>query len=161
MFEDHIVVPPSLRRNVLTNLHAAHQGTSSMEAYARAIVFWLSNDGRPEFTAGHTRDFLTRWGVEHRISFTYNPRSNGRVEVAVKATKRLLRSNVGPTGSLDDDRFLCALLQQRNTPDSDCDISPAQVIFGKPIRDSLSFVNRLKKYSNPHVRFTWCEAWSE
>jgi hypothetical protein len=81
--------------------------------------------------------------------------------VAVKATKRLLRSNVGPTGSLDDDRFLRALLQQRNTPDPDCDISPAQVIFGKPIRDSLSFVNRLEKYSNPHVRSTWREAWSE
>ena len=40
MFEDRVVVPPSLRRIVLTNLHAAHQGTSSMEIRARAIVFW-------------------------------------------------------------------------------------------------------------------------
>ena len=81
--------------------------------------------------------------------------------MAVRATKRLLRSNVGPTSSLDDDRFLRALLQQSNTLNPDCDMSPAQVSFGKPIRDSLSFVNRLEKYSNPHVSSTWYEAWSE
>ena len=40
LFEDSVVVPPSLRRTVLDNLHAAHQGVSSMELRARAIVFW-------------------------------------------------------------------------------------------------------------------------
>ena len=258
MFDDRVVVPPSLRRTVLDNLHAAHQGTSSMEIRARAIIFWpgitadihavraactvcnrnapsqpslpatissppstpfasvyadffdfagkhylvigdrlsgwtevfacpsgssnagaegligclrklfatfgvpdeLSSDGGPEFVASLTRDFLKRWGVDHRVSSAYNPRSNGRAEVAVKATKRLLRSNIGPTGSLDNDRFLRALLQQRNTPDPDCSISPAQVIFGKPLRDSLSFVNRLEKFANPNVRPTWREAWA-
>lgn len=257
LFEDRVVVPPSLRHAVLDNLHAAHQGTSSMELRARAIVFWpgitadihairaacadcnrnapsqpplpaastvppstpfesvyadyfdfaghhylvvgdrlsgwsevfacppgsshagsagligclrslfatfgvpeeLSSDGGPEFTAGVTRDFLVRWGVKHRISSSYHPQSNGRAEVAVKTTKRLLRSNVGPTGMLDNDRFLRALLQLRNTPDPDCDISPAQIIFGKPLRDSLLFVNRLEKFSNPNIRPTWREAW--
>jgi hypothetical protein len=57
----------------------------------------LSSDGGPEFTASLTRDFLKRWGVNHRISSAYHPQSNGRAEVAVKATKRLLRSNIGPT----------------------------------------------------------------
>ena len=40
LYQDRVVVPPSLRRRVLQNLHAAHQGTSSMEQRARAIVFW-------------------------------------------------------------------------------------------------------------------------
>ena len=120
----------------------------------------LSSDGGPEFTAGVTRDFLNTWGVRHRISSAYHPQSNGRAEVAVKSAKRLLRSNVGPNGSLNNDKLLMALLQLRNTPDPDCNLSPAQIIFGRPIRDSLSFVNRLEKYSNSHIRPIWREAWS-
>ena len=50
-------------------------------------------------------------------------------------------------------------MQLRNTPDPDCDISPAQIIFGKPLRDSLAFVNRLEKFSNPNTRPSWREAW--
>ena len=120
----------------------------------------LSSDGGPEFMAGATKEFLKRWNVDHRISSAYHPQSNGRAEVAVKTAKRLLRSNIGPNGSLDNDKLLRALLQMRNTPDPDCNLSPAQIIYGRPIRDSLSFVNRLEKYSNPHIRATWREAWA-
>ena len=120
----------------------------------------LSSDGGPEFTAGCTEDFLRLWGVRHRVSSAYFPQSNGRAEVAVKTAKRLLMSNTGPTGSLDHDHFLRAMLQLRNTPDPDCNISPAQIIFGRPLRDTLSFVNRLEKYSNPHVRPLWRQAWA-
>ena len=69
-------------------------------------------------------------------------------------------SNTSPTGSLDHDRFLRAMLQLRNTPDPDCNISPAQIIFGRPLRDTLSFVNRLEKFSNPNVRPLWRQAWA-
>ena len=86
------------------------------------------------------------------MSSAHFPQSNGRAEVAVKTAKRLLMSNTGPTGSVDHDRFLRAMLQLRNTPDPDCNISPAQIVFGRPLRDTLSFVNRLEKFSNPHVR---------
>lgn len=120
----------------------------------------LASDGGPEFKADATAEFLHRWGVKHRISSAYHPQSNGRAEVAVKSAKRLLRSNVGTTGSLDNDRLLRALLQLRNTPDPDCNVSPAQIIFGRPIRDAFSFVNRLEKFSNPHVRPAWRDAWS-
>ena len=40
MYKDQVVVPPSLRGQVLQILHSAHQGVSSMESRARAIVFW-------------------------------------------------------------------------------------------------------------------------
>ena len=257
LYQDRVVVPPSLRPRVLQSLHAAHQGTSSMEQRARAIVYWpgmskdirdtregcadcnrnapsqaatpplpsapplspfesvfadffdfkgchylvvgdrlsgwvevfsspagttlagsaglvrhlrsffatfgvpeeISSDGGPEFTATGTQDFLRLWGVRHRVSSVSFPQSNGRAEVAVKTAKRLLMSNTGPTGSLDHDRFLRAMLQLRNTPDPDCNLSPAQIIFGRPLRDSLSFVNRLEKFSNPHIRPLWRQAW--
>ena len=121
----------------------------------------LSSDGGPEFTASFTKDFLKNWGIKQRISSAYNPQSNGRAEVAVKTAKRLLLSNIGPSGSLDNDKVLRALLQLRNTPDPDCNLSPAQIIFGRPIRDSFSFVNRLEKFSNPHIRPMWREAWAK
>ena len=69
-------------------------------------------------------------------------------------------SNTGPTGSLDYDRFLRAMLQLRNTADPDCNISPAQIVFGRPLRDTLSFVNRLEKLSNPNVRPLRRQAWA-
>ena len=120
----------------------------------------LSSDVGPEFTAGCTEAFLRLWGVRHRVSSAHFPQSNGRAEVAVKSAKRLLMSNTSPTGSLDHDRFLRAMLQLRNTPDPDCNISPAQIIFGRPLRDTLSFVNRLEKFSNPNVRPLWRQAWA-
>ena len=70
----------------------------------------ISSDGGPEFVSNATQTFFRRWGVKHRLSSAYNPQSNGRAEVAVKSAKRLLRSNTGPSGSLDTDRFLRAML---------------------------------------------------
>jgi hypothetical protein len=258
LYEDRVVIPPSLRQRVLKHLHAAHQGVSSMEQRARMVVYWpgltkdihstrhscdncnrnapsqpatlpipnsppstpfeaifadffdygghhylvigdrlsgwvevlgsnattssagassltrhlrtffstfgvpteLSSDGGPEFAAGSTQEFLQRWGVNHRVSSAYFPQSNGRAEVAVKTAKRLLMSNIGPTGSLDHDKFLHAMLQLRNTPDPDCNISPAEVVFGKPLNDAFSFINRLEKYTNRNIRPLWRHAWA-
>ena len=64
----------------------------------------LSSNGGPELTASETSNFLSRWGVRHRVSsVTFRvrvPQSNGRAEVAVKKAKRTRMSNIGPTGSL-------------------------------------------------------------
>ena len=78
----------------------------------------LSSDGGPEFSSQSTREFLRKWGVQHRMSSAYFPQSNGRAEVAVKKVKRLLGDNVEMNGSLDNDRLLRGLFQIRNTPDS-------------------------------------------
>ena len=208
LHDDRVIIPLSLRRQVLQNLHAAHQGTSMMTQRAQPTIYWpelhndiremrdtctdcnrnapsqaatppimpsppsmpfesvfadffshgghtyfvigdhlsgwvevftsststtlagavgltqhllrffatfgvpeeLSSDGGPEFRAGRTEAFLKLWGVWHRISSSYFPQSNGSVEVAVKMAKCLLRSNTGPTGTLDHDRFVQAIL---------------------------------------------------
>ena len=120
----------------------------------------LSSDGGPEYSAGQTQDFLHRWGVRHRVSSAYFPQSNGRAEVAVKTAKCLLMSNTGPTGSLDRDRILRAILQLHNTPDPDYNVSPAQIVFGRPLHDAFTFVNRLEKFTNPDIRPLWCRAWA-
>ena len=121
----------------------------------------LSSDGGPEFVADSTRKFLEQWDVRHRISSAYFPQSNGRAEVAVKSAKRLLRSNVGPNGSLSNDKFLRAMLQLRNTPDPDCHLSPAEIVFGRRLKDSFSFANTLKKLKGSTVRPDWMTTWGQ
>ena len=258
MLNDRVVVPEVLRKEVLSNLHSAHQGVSTMLLRAQELMYWpgmtndirrvrsqcddcnknapsqplmppkeislpltpfehvfadffcfaghhylivgdkfsgwsevfsapdgssgagarglikslrhmfslfgvptiLSSDGGPEFASKLTRDFLTQWGVQHRVSSAYFPQSNGRAEVAVKSAKRLLRSNVDRSGSLNNDRFLRAMLTLRNTPDQDCRISPAQVLFGRPLRDSFLFSSKLDKFSHPVINERWQKAWN-
>ena len=88
----------------------------------------------------------------------YFPQSNGRAEVAVKAVKRLLLANVSPSGDLSNDLFLRALLLLRNTRDPDCDMSPAEIVFGHPLRHAFSFFNRLPKSTDRSIQQTWREA---
>ena len=257
-YKDRVVVPSSLRRPIIRSLHSAHQGVSSMECRAQAIIFWpgmtydirrvreecyecnrnapsqaamptepinppstpfqqifadyfgfaghhflvigdrlsgwseiysspsgtqysgakglirclrsffstfgvpeeIASDGGPEFMADTTKTFLNRWDVRHRVSSAYYPQSNGRAEVAVKSCKRLLRSNIGPNGSLNNDQLLRAMLQLRNTPDPDCKLSPAEIVFGRPLKDAFAFCNRSKTFNNPAIRSDWRSAWS-
>ena len=49
--------------------------------------------------------------------------------------KRLILDNTGPGGSLDTDKVLRGILQYRNTPDPVTGLSPAEVVFGRQIRD--------------------------
>ena len=142
-----------------------HSGANGLIAALRILFSTfgvpeeISSDGGPEFTASTTADFLKRWGVTHRRSSAYFPQSNGRAEVAVKKAKRILMENVGSNGSLDNDSFLRAILQVRNTPDPDCNISPAEIVFGRPIRDAFSFISRCPKYNNPAIHPTWRRTW--
>lgn len=97
----------------------------------------ISTDGGTNFASAEMTAFLRTWGVRSRLSSAHYPQSNGRAEAAVKAAKRLLRSNTGPGGSLDNDRASKALLQYLNTPLRDVDKSPAQLATGRQLRDSI------------------------
>ena len=97
----------------------------------------LASDGGPEYTATETQEFLKRWGVAHRLSSAYHPQSNLRAELGVKVMKRMLRENVNSQGGLDTDKLARALLAYRNTPNKDLGVSPAQVLYGRVLRDHL------------------------
>jgi len=121
----------------------------------------LSSDGGPEFTSKETEDFYTRWGIRHRLSSAYFPQSNGRAEVAVRITKRLLAENVDANGSLNTDNMVRALLQQRNTPDRDCNLSPAEVLFGKTLRDTMPQMSKsVQIFENNQIHSQWHQAWA-
>ena len=115
----------------------------------------ISSDGGPAVTA----DFLTRWEVHHRTSSEYFPKANVRAEVAVKKAKRMQMDNVGPTGSLNNDGLLRALLQARRTPIAI--YHQHGWYLAGPFAMVFSFISRCIKYSNPSIRPTWREAWSQ
>ena len=120
----------------------------------------ISSDGGPEFIANQTEDFFKRWGVSHRVSSVSFPSSNGRAELAVKSTKRLLMDNIGPNGNLNTDSMVRALLTQRNTPDPGCRLSPAQILFGRPLRDALPCISKdIDAFFNPNISQNWRDAW--
>ena len=259
LYKDRIIVPANLRGRIVSTLHSAHQGVSSMLSRAKTIVFWpgltndvedarmrcrqchrnapsqaklppretklptvpfemiyadffylqgkqfliigdrlsgwtevisvkpgtassgarglcealrhvfatfgvpeeLSSDGGPEFISQESIDFYERWGTRHRLSSSYFPQSNGRAEVAVKMTKRLLEDNITPDGSLNTDSVVQALLQQRNTPDKDCQLSPAEVLFGHTLRDALPQLDKsVMIHESSQIHNQWHQAWS-
>jgi hypothetical protein len=80
---------------------------------------------------------LKAWGIRHRLSSAYNPHSNCRAELAVKNGKKMLRDNIGHGGSIDTDKVMRAVLQYRNTPMQDSRRSPAQMVFGRQMRDFI------------------------
>ena len=121
----------------------------------------ISSDGGPEFIAREAQDFFSRWRVTHRLSSAYFPQSNGRAEVAVKMTKRLLRENSRSDGSLDADKLVKALLQYRNTPDRECKLSPAEILFGRTLPDSMpQLAKDVPVFENKEIRGQWHDAWT-
>ena len=55
----------------------------------------------------------------------------------MKQAKRIIRDHLQGDGTLDTSGFVASLLRYRNTPDKDSDLSPAQVLFGRRLRDFL------------------------
>ena len=125
--------------NLLGNSAQARQLMSAMrEIFCQVgVPQWIMSDGGPQFTSKAFQDFLRRWGVEHRRSSPHYPQSNGRAEAAVKAAKKLIRCCWdGCRNQLDEERWTRGVLQHRNTPGRG-GRSPAQIVFGHPVRDTL------------------------
>ena len=80
---------------------------------------------------------MRKWGISHHLSSPHYPQSNGRAESGVKAAKKLLRKCWDVRRErLDDDAWTSGILQHWNTPGSH-GASPAQIVYGRPIRDTL------------------------
>lgn len=97
----------------------------------------LATDGGQPFASHSIQNFLQDWGVHWRLSSAYYPQSNGRAELAVKTTKRILQENTAPNGDIRTDHAARALLQYHNTPLADLNTSPAQLLYGRVLRDHL------------------------
>lgn len=122
----------------------------------------VSSDGGPEFVSKETKAFFEQWGIHHRLSSAHLPSANGRAELAVKSTKRLLMDNTSRNGDLNNDRMVRALLTQRNTPDPGCKLSPAEILFGRKLKDALPYIRKHPViFFNQQMSNQWTEMWEQ
>ncbi|XP_066990462.1 uncharacterized protein [Macrobrachium rosenbergii] len=96
--------------------------------------------------------FVKEWGIEHRMSSPGHPQGNGKAEAAVKIVKNMMKK----THADGKDQYL-ALLELRNTPRQDSNLSPAQMMFGRKLR---SIIPEIMNNDNPvsQKRETWRES---
>ena len=75
--------------------------------------------------------------MKKRISSAHYPQSNSRAELAVKTAKRTLIDDTDGYGRLRHDLAALAMMTHRNTPHQDLGLSPAEMLYGREIRDYL------------------------
>ena len=97
----------------------------------------LSTDGGSPFKGHEYKCFLQHWDIQQRLSSAYYPQSNGRAELAVKVAKKILLGNSEANGDINNELVARALLQHRNTPLQGVGLSPAQMLYGRNLKDCL------------------------
>jgi hypothetical protein len=114
-----------------------------------SVPVTIYSDGGPQFKEnGEFDKFCKEWGIEHVTSSPYMSRSNGVAEEAVKEMKKIIRANVSQAGVLDRPSTVSGLMMFRNTPRSPTNMSPAKMIFGQDMRDSLPMTKANLKPDN-------------
>jgi len=99
----------------------------------------ISSDGGSQFTSQEFLEFCKSWFIAPRTSSPGYAQSNGIAENAVKEMKKLIRGNFRvSTGKLDESAKASILLF-RNTPREPSGLSPAQMLFGRTLRDTIPF----------------------
>ena len=89
--------------------------------------------------SGVLQKWMKDWDIVHRPSRAYFPHSNSRAKTPTKSSKRTIQDCVSRAGSIDNDKFVKAILQYQNTPHQDHlrRRSPAQMVFGRTLRDHI------------------------
>ena len=91
------------------------------------------SDNGPCYSSQEFRFFMQNWLVEHRTSSPHYPQSNGLAESMVKVSKNLIEKAVR-----QDLPWNRLLLDYRCTPISSEIPSPAEILFGRKLRSSIS-----------------------
>ena len=89
----------------------------------------------PATQAKEFRLFMQNWLIEHRTSSPHYPQSNGLAESMVKVSKNLIEK-----AAKQDLPWNRLLLDYRCTPISSEIPSPAEILFGRKLRSSISIL---------------------
>ena len=74
--------------------------------------------------------------------------------------KRLLLTHASSDRVIDTDSVASGLLQSRNTPDPETDLSPAQIVFGRSLRDLLPVTPETPVFDSPNIQPVWRDTWA-
>ena len=99
----------------------------------------IYSDGGPQFESEEFAEFCAKWKIDHTTSSPHYPQSNGIAENGVKAMKKLIHCSYDPErGCVNKDEWTRAIMIYKNTPKKGSKLSPAEILFGKLIRDGIA-----------------------
>ena len=101
--------------------------------FGNPLVF--RSDNGPCYSSQEFKFFMQNWLVEHRTSSPHYPQSNGLAESMVKVSKNLIVKSIK-----QDLPWNRLLLDYRCTPISSEIPSPAEILFGRKFRSSISIL---------------------
>lgn len=127
---NRIVIPVSMRLDVLDKIHEAHQGIAKCRERAKASVWWPG-----------LSKFAEEYGFTHITTSPRYPQANGQVERAVQTVKNMLKKATDPYQ---------ALMAYRATP-LESGISPAELLMGRKIRTKVPTLPTLLDPSWPYL----------
>ena len=120
----------------LENTTASHIIRNMKMQFARhGIPDVCVSDNGPQFTAHEYKKFSKQWIASNSLRY---PKSNGKVENAVGAAKRLMKK----AKKNSSDAYL-ALLDYRNTPTQRLDTNPAQRLMNRRTKTLLPTTKNL------------------
>ncbi|KAA3679905.1 uncharacterized protein DEA37_0012773 [Paragonimus westermani] len=91
------------------------------------------------------KDFVNKCRFAHEISSPYHTQSNGKAESAVKEAKKIMKKCL----ATNEDPYL-VLLEHRNTPSADIELSPVQRLSWRRTKTRIPLVeNALDPYQTP------------
>ena len=123
----------------LENTTASHIIRKMKMQFARhGIPDVCVSDNGPQFTAHEYKKFSKQWKFEVVTTSPRYPKSNGKVENAVGAAKRLMKK----AKKNSSDAYL-ALLDYRNTPTQGLDTNPAQRLMSRRTKTLLPTTKNL------------------
>ena len=97
----------------------------------------IVSDNGPQFVSNEFQEFCRVNGIRQIRVAPYHPSSNGLAERAVRIFKDGLKKQ--SNGSLSD-RIARSLFEYRRTPHTTTGVSPAELMFGRPLRSRLSLI---------------------
>ncbi len=102
----------------------------------------VHSDNGPQFVSAEFENFMHFNHILHTKSAPHHPQSNGLAERYVQTVKKALKGDTATPMALRLARFL---LQYRNAPSSTTNMTPAELMIGRPVRTLLTLVRPTAK----------------
>ena len=143
--------------HILYNLKPAHATTSILisicygQLHMYGTIVKLNSDGGPPFISSLFWQFFNTWRMKQQLSSVTYPQTNGKAELLVKTTKRILNGYMNPQSSSDNDKWQ---EPSCNTPIYSTGLSPEQLLLHCQFCDFLTSQPILNR---PHLEWTTAE----
>ena len=132
---DYFLQVPDRQKDSKFYIQCSHQRTRNDLLRSLESHKIFRSDNGPCYSSQEFRFFMQNWLIEHRTSSPHYPQSNGLAESMVKVSKNLIEKAVR-----QDLPWNQLLLDYRCTPISSEVPSPAEILFGRKLRSSISIL---------------------